>query len=667
MDSPTLVYFQQLSQNPSSIDYLLFNLPKSVPAIITFLFGLYLSIIAFISFVKKEYNFFILAFSLTMLSISFAGLGSVFQTILNDPILAKKILEISYCFFFLFFPFTTYFVYLITGSKYRHILYLTGISHFNSIIALYLLFSNKLFTNEFIMYDFGLCFPIQPKFFPWAYWSLWGLIGYIFVLTIIYRFSKEFDRNVFKLILSFNLLLLSIGGTLPFFLGKDFPPTVPYSFIPIALILYYTYKIDYLNINDYLYRKNFLFYFITGLISVGFFISAIIFIIFFKPTHYLLYIPNTFPYFILPGISSICCFVLGLYIIGSNPEEKINILSGVFLIVNGFFANIQLLATLPIEILAYRRAIQLNLVFFLLIASVSLKLYLNLRGKQSRYFAKLTDVATLCLIIYSLFDSYHPKFYYEYSFYRTPSVGNGTIYFLMIIVAVLSYIIFDFIKSFRTLTIFTKLFIYIILFMALLNSSNFFSFFGTKIFPPSYFLFVPVLLYTICFFHFGFIPNQGRIQKAVNAVSSITFTLIPLVFIFYFSTYSGFVEWREIAYHCLLISFLFAISFYGFTFIVSRPIALSLQQSFTDLETEKQRVERREKQIHLLWDESSRSKEKTTELLKKIQKDLLVAKSIQETFYPLKTNQFSGIHYDFVISPAQEVGGDSLEIHELEP
>lgn len=318
----------ELSIHPTAIEYFWYNLPWAVPNFLTIFVGLAITTMGILAIKKTNdrpilYSFIVFAFS-------FTSLGFVLSTraVLQDQSNILFWNRIGYVGFIFLSPAASFLTYYLTKRKYR-ILKITGLIALVTVaIALFGLLTNYDFSGKWFIYNFGK-YPVAE--FPIKLWGLFSAVNFLFVfgpVSIHYFIEHKSDFHVNK-ILIFGLLIcgLLVVTNLPSLVGYPVFPLSSFAFIPLSILGYGIFRSDFLNINNLLFKQRGLFYFLSGFITTILLVIAFIVSFYLHPSIQLgAYIR---PYFLVPLLSSVVAFALAIYIAGSNPDRKLNMLASI--------------------------------------------------------------------------------------------------------------------------------------------------------------------------------------------------------------------------------------------------------------------------------------------------------------------------------------------------
>lgn len=232
-----------LSSNPGFQEYFWHQLPYGFPVLFSYLIGQIIAVISFLKvFSSKDKKAYIFSFAMTMQGISIYTLIQFSRINIPAPEMILTASRILYFPFMLSAPFTSVFVYFITGKRDRILLLLAAFSFIGAGITLHHSLLNSLFTGEFNRTSVGI-FPVMIK---WVKYSV--VITSLSVAYSIFRLwkTKMEDKNSvnWPIIFGYVSFLLIALNALMLISGLNIFPLAVFTFVPVLCLAYGAFRSD---------------------------------------------------------------------------------------------------------------------------------------------------------------------------------------------------------------------------------------------------------------------------------------------------------------------------------------------------------------------------------------------------------------------------------------
>lgn len=236
------------------------------------------------------------------------------------------------------------------------------------------------------------------------------------------------------LLISFNALLL---------MGVKVFPLGNFAFIPIAMMAYGLFISDFMGLNDFLFRKNGLFYLINFLLSVIFLVIAFGIIYGVNPNFF--ETASNLNGILVRIFTAWFIFMIAIFIAALNPGSKMHQYLSLTIILYGFFQLILIADETVRSPLVFRR---IEMVSFALFSFCPLTSY-----KSIQYFFNFKTPKwiylfySLCVLSALLsFTDFFVKGYYNYPFGIISSASIGLVLLAVIGVILLVILLFSWLK-----------------------------------------------------------------------------------------------------------------------------------------------------------------------------------------------------------------------------
>ncbi|EMJ90035.1 adenylate/guanylate cyclase domain-containing protein [Leptospira meyeri] len=581
-----MIPIPELLVNPTTIEYFWHKLPWAIPNFFTTFVGLTLTSLAILALKRSDNRKLLISF--ICFSFAFASLGLVLslRTLLQDQ---PKLLfwnRIGYFGVVLLSPSAAFLTYYLTNQYYRYLI-ISGFLSFCTVgFSYYGLLTQYDFTGGWFIYSFGQ-YPIAEL--PLKIWGVVLVINYTFVYTptSVHYWMKhrvEFESKKF-LFLGLHICSFLLITNLLSLVGYPVFPLSSFAFLPLSILGYGIFRSDFLNLNDLLFKQRGLFYFLSGFITTILIVIAYLISFYLHPNDQLTaYIR---PYFLIPLLSSVVVFALAIYIAGSNPDIKLNMLASISFFLAGAFTIVMVIFKFDLPLIVHRRLEQIFYTLFVFTPGIHLRFCYALFGKKSPKQIWLLDFASL-LLSFVLWTPYFFGGFYEYSFGRMSAGGIGLNVFGLLGMIGLTFFLKEWIHIWKETQ--NKMANLIVLslflgdFLILLNLP---ATMGIPLYSIGELQFVPALLISIFIVKLGAIPTSGQATLIGNRVSLMILFFVPISMSFYVLNLMEVFPVNVAIYHALFVASPIALAFYLVSFVFLRSTAVKLDQTIFELAEEK--------------------------------------------------------------------------------
>ncbi|MCW7487476.1 adenylate/guanylate cyclase domain-containing protein [Leptospira meyeri] len=581
-----MIPIPELLVNPTTIEYFWHKLPWAIPNFFTTFVGLTLTSLAILALKRSDNRK--LLFSFICFSFAFASLGFVLslRTLLQDQPTLLFWNRIGYFGVVLLSPSAAFLTYYLTNQYYRY-LFISGFLSFSTVgFSYYGLINQYDFTGGWFIYSFGK-YPIAEL--PLKIWGVVLVINYTFVYTPTsfhywVKHRVEFESKKF-LFLGLHICSFLLITNLLSLVGYPVFPLSSFAFLPLSILGYGIFRSDFLNLNDLLFKQRGLFYFLSGFITTILIVIAYLISFYLHPNDQLTaYIR---PYFLIPLLSSVVVFALAIYIAGSNPDIKLNMLASISFFLAGAFTIVMVIFKFDLPLIVHRRLEQIFYTLFVFTPGIHLRFCYALFGKKSPKQIRLLDFVSL-LLSFVLWTPYFFGGFYEYSFGRMSAGGIGLNVFGLLGMIGLTFFLKEWIHIWKETQ--NKMANLIVLslflgdFLILLNLP---ATMGIPLYSIGELQFVPALLISIFIVKLGAIPTSGQATLIGNRVSLMILFFVPISMSFYVLNLMKVFPMNVAIYHALFVASPIALAFYLVSFVFLRSTAVKLDQTIFELAEEK--------------------------------------------------------------------------------
>ncbi|MCG9875564.1 MAG: ATP-binding protein [Leptospiraceae bacterium] len=583
-------------ENPTGWDYFWVQLPFALPGYLTFLIGIILITLLIYKWKERENTWITISYLGIILSLSSLALLVSLRSNIQDLDLLLKFNYTLYWFCVCLPICMLYLGYIILNKRHKYLLYLMGISFFTILYSYLDLYRGTAFTGKWIHYSFG-SYPTGGL--ALQIWGAYSTFTYIISILAFIRFylSKDKGPIIWQSHFAFHSICILVISHLPSLAGIPLYPGGGFFFIPMVFLIYGFFRSNYSNLNDFLFNQKGLFYLISFSISVVLILVSIAISISLKPSVDS-EIYNT--HLLLPLFSGLIGLILSIYIAGSNPSQKINIYASMTLLISSCMQIIMVTKNLELSDLISLRLEQLLFIPFAFIISLSYRFLTYILNFESKIITYCIDISCTLLAFGSmspyLFDGY-----YQYSFGKISNSGilvqlyGGLGTFVNLFILGLSFYKIRILKEPVTqANKFIFSFFIINAFLILLNLP------ATKGYPVytfSNFGFIPYLLIGYAVIKYDGLSENGKAASISNRISVLSFFIIPFVTTMYYFELQDAIAIDQKLLHLTVVGSPLLIAFYSLSFILTRPIANSLDSTILEIQNEQELIQEANKEI----------------------------------------------------------------------
>ncbi|TGK82535.1 adenylate/guanylate cyclase domain-containing protein [Leptospira noumeaensis] len=613
MESYPLIYFVKPEGTISDWEYFWHQIPYGAPGILTFFVGVFLSYFAFQKFRKAEVDTKFFHLNLTISFISFGSVGLVLTTRawiqdVNTLVFWNDLL------YFLVAPLAPtafYLAYHMTGKQSKLLLYYSYLCWVASLVLYFGVLIGKGFETTVFEFTFGK-YPRGSSFV--RPWGILAPLGYFLLILPSFIKHYQYIRKHYHLTLfhGVNLLFLLTTMNAPSILGFKVYPGGFFLFIPMLLVAYGVFRSDFFDVNELLFQKNGMFYFLFALLSF-----VLIFISFgvsfgLSPDAY--ESAKWYPWGIPPVISVFGAVFLSIIVAGANPSARINQLCAFALILTGFYVIQSVPLKLNISYVVQLRISQMTFVAFAFAPSIMVRLVFEAIGQKSPSWIQGIDF--LCVSAAVLAPSpYLFVGYFDYPWSRVHHGGpaellvgmNGAIALVLVLITFLrnkGYI------NFASKWIIGSFLLSAILLLAALLPSH-----GIPIYPIADFQFIPAFLLGYAVLRHGALSLEGRTIQLSQRLANLGLITMGIAAILYFPLIREQYGVGESAFHLTMIVLPLVLFNYLVVYIMSRPLAEELDISYFLLDLEKQKADEEREKALIAQDKAEEAMEESEKLL----------------------------------------------------
>ncbi|TGM91772.1 GAF domain-containing protein [Leptospira levettii] len=581
-----MIPLPELSNHPTAIEYFWYKLPWAVPNFFTMFVGLTLTFLGLIA-IKRSDNRKLL-FSFICFSFSFASLGLVLciRSLVQDQPTLLYWNRMGYFGVVLLSPAASFLTFYLTNQRYRFLI-LTGIlSMLTFAFGYYGLLTHYDFTDGYFLYSFGK-YPIAEL--PLKVWGIVLVFNYLFIYTptsLHFWAKNKVDFESKKLMfLGLHICSFFLITNLLSLVGYPVFPMSSFAFIPLSILGYGIFRSDFLNLNDLLFKQRGLFYFLSGFITTVLILIAYLVSFYFHPNVQLTAYSR--PYFLVPLLSSVVVFALAIYIAGSNPDQKLNMLASISFFLAGTFTIVMVIIKFDIPLVVSRRIEQIFYTLFIFTPGIHMRFCYALYNKKSPKIVRVVDLVSLVLSVI-VWTPYFFSGFYEHPFTRISAGGIGLNLF-----GILGFLgIAIFLKDWTQIrkerhSKMANFIVASLLFGDLLIILNLPATMGIPIYTFGELQFIPALMIALFIIKLGAIPTSGQATLIGNRVSLMILFFIPISMSFYVLNLVHEFPLSAAIYHAFFVASPIALAFYLVSFVFLRSTAVRLDRTIAALAEEK--------------------------------------------------------------------------------
>jgi|GEM_PF-2212381 len=626
--------------------YFWFQLPYGLPGILTFLVGIFLATITFTKLREVEAEQRVFRINLTVSFFSFGMMGILLTVRACIQNVETLVFWNNLLYFFVapLAPTAFYLAYFITNKRSKSLLYWSYICYAATALMYFGILIGKGFLPVVIEFPFGK-FPQGSSFVK--PWGIIAPLGYfLFIAPAFFRHRDHLQANYHPALYhGINLLFFLTTLNAPAILGFKLYPGGFFLFIPLLLVAFGVFRSDFLDMNELLFQKNGMFYFLFGLLSFILLSISSGVSLGIAPSVYSG--SNWFPYGIPPLVSVFFSIFLSIIVAGANPSSRLNQLSAFALILTGFYGIQSVLLKLNLDYLIQLRISQLNFLIFSFVPSVMFRLLYEALAIPKPKWLRVIDVFCLFCAGLSpspfLFDGY-----YEYPWSRIHHGGVVEISIVFMEGIILLTVLYYLIKQRGNLSIASVWIASSFAIMAFFLILATFPAHGIPIYPMSDFQFIPAFILGYSVLKLGALSLEGRTIQLSQKLANLGLFTMFLAGILYFPMIKDEYGYGESAYHLTMVVLPLVLFNYLIVYIMSRPLAEELDISYFLLDLEKQKADEEREKALIMQDKAEESREESEKLLLnilpfKIAQELKVSGSVT----PARIEKVSVLFTDF--------------------
>lgn len=627
-------------------EYFWLKFPYGVPGILTFIVGSFLAFFSYqkLSSVPSEEKTFRINITISFFSFGIYGLLLTVRAWVVDLDTQVLLNDILYFFVTPLAPSGLYLAYYITGQRNKILLYWSYLSWFTTFVVYIGILSGNGFEKEAFILPFGMYPKGSPFIKPWGYVSSLGYLFLILPSFVIYRHYLRANYHP-ALYHGINLLFFFITLNAPAILGYKVYPGGFFLFIPLCIVAYGVFRSDFLDVNELLFQKNGMFYFIFGILS--FVLLSISFGVSFglSPSAY----ENSkwFPYGIPPLISVFTSIFLSIIVAGANPGSRLNQLCAFALILSGFYGMQSVLLKLNINYLIQLRISQLNFLIFSFVPSVMVRLVFAAIAKPQPVWLILVDLGSTICAAFSL-TPYLFYGYYDFPWTRMHHGGPIEIFIGFVGGASLLFMVFMFFNNRENITVASRSILGSFFLMSTLLVISILPSHGIPIYPMSDFQFVSAIILGYSVLKHGALSLEGRTIQLSQKLANLGLLTMGIAGLLYFPLIKDDFGLGVSAYHLTIVVIPLVLFNYLVIYIMSRPLAEELDISYFLLDLEKQKADEEREKALVMQDKAEEAREESEKLLLNIL-PFTVAKELKEkgSVTPVRFDKVTVLFTDF--------------------
>lgn len=584
-----MIPLPRLPDQPSAIEYFWHQLPWAVPGLLTFIVCLGLAGAGVLAIRRSQNRALLITFILFCTGFGSLGLVLASRALILDRELLVSFNQAVYFFVVWLSPGAYFFTYYLTNRAYRSLL-AAGIIALGTLVFAYIgLLTGNAFSGSWFVYPFGN-YPVAEL--PLRLWGAFSALGYLAVGIPInihfFRTNPDDWRKKKVLFVGLHICCLLVISNLPSFVGISVFPLSTFAFVPMLILGYGIFRSDFLNLNDFLFRQRGLFNILAGLLTTGFVGLAVLTAAALPPsTHEAMYAR---PVFLLPLFSGVCAFALAIFLAGSNPDQKLNMLAAASLILSGVFMVVMTAFKLDLPLIVVRRLEQIFYTAFLFTPGVHLRFVYLALGKPRPVAVRLVDVVSgiLCIVLWTphFFSGFH-----EYWFGRISVAGPGLNAFGALGLVASCAFLYSWWSGRKSQNPLANRVVLSLVIGDLLILLNLPATSGIPLYPLAELQFIPAFILAFAVVRHGVIPVIGEATAIGTRVSFLIMLFVPASMFLYLLGLLESTPLLPAMAHVVLVSCPVALSFYLISYIFLRPTAVKMDETVRRLAEEKLRAD----------------------------------------------------------------------------
>ncbi len=590
MDPVALQPLPSLPGHPGHWEYFWHQLPYAMPGFTTFVIGLVLALgTGAAAVLRKERRGTLVPATGLFVGYAFMGLVLALRAVILET---AELLSWHYKLYgiaSLVVPSGFFLAHALYDFRYA-ILRVLGYIALGSCVLVWVSFlTGTGFSDVWLMYPFGN--------YPVAGWSvtLWGISGSIgfflqlVVFVIHVRRERALGRGLnWPLIGGLNILWALTVSNLPSIIGYPIYPLAHFSFLPMILISYGIFRGDFLDLNDFLFRRQGFFFLLNGLVGLLLIGGGILVVVGLTPQSYP---EGVWPWSLIPLLSFGAVMGLGIFVAGSNPRERINQLAAVSLFVSGAFVATSTANALGLEPIVDLRFAQICYLFFSIVVSVQFRFIFRAMGREPPRFRFVCDAAAVLVVIFAL-TPWHFTGTYHYVFGVVNASGFPVVILSVVGMVSIVYGLFHWLKDRRERNqpLGDRVALAVIL-GAVLMIGSLPAGLGYAVYPLGNLQFIPAAFIAHAVIRHGALPFHEKAVAVTQRMSLVLLLVIPFVAFVFSYAYPESFGTARILFHAVLVGVPITLAGYIGTSVLTSPIAERLDESYAAVADERRRTE----------------------------------------------------------------------------
>jgi signal transduction histidine kinase len=564
--------YPSIPELPTYWEYFWHQLHFAVPGFYTMTIGILLGIVALLNYRKTKNRDTLVYFGL-FITVGYLGLLLGLRSCINN----KTIWEILHKYTYWIVLFSSQFgymvYYIVTLKKSKSLLIFSYINLFVIFWAMYALFTETAYKNEYLEYYFGI-YPVAEL--PIRIWSLFSGLGYILVcIPAYFKLSQEDRKNVNKtILLGLYILPLLLFTNIFSIYGIEFLPLGSYTFIPLMVIAWGYYKSDWMNFKTILLKNGRIFY------TSSIFMTVILFGLLFVALFILN--PNVsnnlftkYSYF--PLLSFSASVIISILVAASNPNSQKNLYGALAILASSFLQLNLFFFSLKLDPIILQRIEQFIYQFFPLFLMGIYRFSYSFMGVNPGKKKFLFDLVSILCICFA-FTPFLMNGYYEYYFGYFSQGG-----IILKILTLFSFIAFisifiDFLKL-KNKSLNESLIVTSFLFYSLLLIFNIPASLGFELYPLGNFQFIPALMIGYSLSRKGGLIQFKESYKITTSLNLFSGFFIFIFAIIYYNTFDKILDKNQVILYVLFLSIVLFLIFLIISLLITRPILINMQEN----------------------------------------------------------------------------------------
>lgn len=583
-----------LSAAPDKWEYFWYQLPVALPGLVGFASCSFFAACGLYVWLRDRRNYFMLNFSLLSFGMGALGLVLACRALVQDLELLLLLHRILYPFALPLTAGAMGFNYFLMEKRYP-LLRISGWILWGTIaLGTYGLITGKAFTGKWHHYWFGN-YPVGSVYL--TPWGIGGVVGLVLIAIPAMAFFRRTGKNLFKdpVGIGVNLTCLTIGLNLPSLTGIPIFPGGNFMFVPMSLIAYGVFKRDFFSLNRLLFEKRMLYYLVAFLISVFLLGTGILLMLALPPRVSAATYSN--PLTFVPVFSGIIVFSLSIYLAGSNPQSKVHMMGALAMMLTGFFTILLTVETLRLPLLMNQRLEQFIYLIFAFTPMVQYRFIYLLLNLETDWRSHIVDVLSIVAALLTPTPFFIRDFYEYGGLIRTAGANIGLTLLSLAGSYTLGLILWRWYHARQRASRNVVIVVSALLIGAAFMLTNVP---GTQgvFFPPLGALqFLPAIMIALAIVRYGAIVIRGQATRIANRFQLISLVGVGFLIFIYSRTLPESLEPVKIWNHLSVIAAALLLGFSMLLFVLVRPFAAAMDDSYYLLDRQKRKLEASEKNL----------------------------------------------------------------------